>query len=265
MKWRWIFVGLILGIVSSGYAIIAVMGDLSHERTSAPGETYSGTIVVRNMGDSPEEVKIYQTDYRFNCEGKSFYDEPGNHPRSNAGWITFSPKRVMIPPKEEMSIQFMVEVPASDSLFGTYWSVLMVEPIPRSSPESSLPERTLGIQTVVRYAIQIVTHIGDTGTKKVRFMGTQLFRDGEKRIFQVDIENVGDRMLRPSMMLQVFDMEGKEYGPFESEPQRIYPGTSVRHRFDVTSLPKGKYKALVVADCGEEDLFGIHYTLEIKE
>lgn len=265
MKLRWIFMGVILGVAFSAQGMIAVMGDLTHERISSPGETYSETIVVRNLGDSPEEVKIYQTDYRFNCEGKSFYDEPSNFPRSNAGWIAFSPKRLMIPPKEEMSIQFVVQVPALDSLFGTYWSVIMVEPIPRSSMESSLPERTLGVQTVVRYAIQIVTHIGDTGTKKIRFMGSQLIREGEKRIFQVDIENVGDRMLRPSMMLQIFDMEGKEYGPFESAPLRIYPGTSVRHRFDVSALPKGKYKALVVADCGEEDLFGIHYMVEILE
>lgn len=264
MKLQWIVSPVVFGMIFSGNARIAVMGDLSHERVSAPGETYSGTIVVRNLEDFPEEVKIYQTDYLFNCEGKSFYDEPGNFSRSNAGWITFSPKRLLIPPKEEMSIQFVVQVPASDSLFGTYWSVLMVEPVPRSSLESALPERTLGVQTVVRYAIQVATHIGDTGTKKMRFMQSQLLRDREKRIFQVDIENTGDRMLRPSMMLQIFDMEGKEYGPFESEPLRVNPGTSVRHRFDVTSLPKGKYKALVVADCGEEDLFGIHYALEIQ-
>ncbi len=265
MQWRyWFGIGF-LGMVFSVHGMIAVMGDLSHEKVSSPGETYSGTIVVRNLGEMPEEVKVYQTDYSFTYEGKSSYDEPGLLPRSNANWITFSPKRVIIPPKEEISIQFMVQVPASDSLFGTYWSVIMVEPVPRSSLESSLPERTLGIQTVVRYAVQIVTHIGDTGTKKIRFMKSQLIREEEKRIFQVDIENTGDRMVRPSMMLQVFDMEGKEYGPFESEPVRIYPGTSVRHRFDITSLPKGKYKALVVADCGEEDLFGIHYTLEIKE
>jgi len=43
---------------------------------------------------------------------------------------------------------------------------------------------------------------------------------------------------------------------------RIYPGTSVRHKIDLSSLPGGKYMALVVADNGDEYIFGAQYTLE---
>ena len=258
-------ISVVLFSFHSAVASIAVLSDLSDERRALPGETYTGSIQLRNLGTELEEVRIYQTDYLFNSNGTSFYNEPGKAVRSNAGWIEFSPKRVNIPGQEDAAVQFTVRVPNADSLSGTYWSILMVEPIPKTSPESERTEPHIGITAVMRYAVQIVTNVGSEGIRKINFMGSKLVSEDSKRIFQVDLESTGTSMVRPRVTVQLFDSTGKSYGPFDSENLRIYPGTSLRHRFDLSAITAGIYKALVVADCGDEDVFGIHYTLRIEK
>jgi hypothetical protein len=255
----------LLATLPPAFGSIAVLSDLSDERRASPGETYTGSIQLRNLGAEPEEVKIYLTDYLFNFNGTSFYNEPGKAARSNAGWIEYSPKRVSIPSQEDAAVQFTVKVPDSDSLSGTYWSILMVEPVSKTSPESERSEPHIGITAVMRYAVQIVTNVGSEGIRKINFIGSKLVAEDTKRLFLVDLENTGTSMARPKVTVQLFDSTGKMAGSFESEILRIYPGTSIRHRFDLSGVAVGVYKALVVADCGEEDVFGIHYTLRIEK
>jgi hypothetical protein len=255
----------LLGLFAEASGVVSVLGDLSDERSAQPGQSYTGTITVRGMGDVPEEIKIYAVDYQFSSDGKCHYGEPGHAPRSNARWVVFSPARVLVPPQQDATINYTVSVPPADSLRGSFWSVLMIEPVPRASAEAGAGERTIGITAITRYAFQIITNIGDTGTRMIRFFDPAISVEDTSRIFRVDLENSGERFLRPDMMVQMYDSLGREYGPFRSEKLRILPGCSVRHRFLLGNLPKGVYKAVIVADSGDEDVFGINYTIQIKK
>jgi hypothetical protein len=148
-------------------AQITVQGDLAHELELLPGMTHSGSIVLRNGGTTPAEVKMYQTDYRSEVPRQHFYEDPGTTPRSNAAWISISPMRFTVPAGESYTVSYVLEVPADSSLGGTFWSVLMIEPIPPESPESvdAVPNETsVGIITLIRYGFKFVTHIGTSGT-----------------------------------------------------------------------------------------------------
>jgi len=77
-------------------AQINILEGLSREKTAEPGETYKDKIIITNKEEGIQEVKIYQTDYLFFCDGDNIYGEPGKISRSNAKWITFRPKRLKI-------------------------------------------------------------------------------------------------------------------------------------------------------------------------
>jgi hypothetical protein len=65
-----------------------------------------------------------------------------------------------------------VQIPEDDTLCGTYWSLLMVEPVPEVQAEVKQDQRaqvSYGITQVVRYAAQIITHIEDSGTRQIKF------------------------------------------------------------------------------------------------
>ena len=249
------------------FACVSVIGGLSREKNVKPGEKFEGIIYLKNNGESSCQVKVKQTDYLFYADGKNIYGEPGGISRSNARWISLSPVRLTVPPKETASVYYIVQVPENPDLKGSYWSMVMVEPIPETSPESTKEEKgkvKVGIQTIVRYGIQIVTNFSDAGERKIRFLDKKLFSQDKKRLFEFDIENTGERSLSPVVWVELYSKDGMNIGRFESSKLRIYPGCSVRHKVDLTDVPKGKYKALVVADSGDENVFGAQYDLEME-
>src|SRR4030042_2553626 len=247
---------------------VSIIGGLSHEKKAALGEIYKGSIIIKNSDTKPQEIKIYQTDYLYYCNGKNDYGPPGELKRSNAKWLSFSPNRIIIPAESTAAVNYTLTVPDDSNLAGTYWSMLMIEEIPESSPESSQTEEIkpqVGITQIVRYGIQMVTHIEDTGERKLKFLETKLLRQTETRVLQVDIENTGERWLRPHLWVELYDDAGRYIGKFENERKRIYPTASVRFNVDLSGVPQGVYQSLIVADCGGDDIFGANLTLKLDE
>jgi hypothetical protein len=246
---------------------VIIKGTMTHEKTALPGENYTGSVEVQNPGEKPQEVKVYQTDYLFYADGRVLYGEPGKIPRSNAGWISFSPKRLTIPPQDAVNVQYTVKVPDDKTLTGTYWSIFMVEGVPEDSPESSVGDGkrvSMGVRQVFRYGIQVVTHIGDSGTRSLKFISTKLVKKGLKQVLELAAENTGERWLRSFIWVELYDAAGNYFGKYEGERLRLYPGTSVKYTIDLTSVPNNTYKALVVIDCGGSDIFGANFNLVLK-
>lgn len=256
---------LIFLIVSTDFCFagISVVGGLTQEKIAnpGPGDKFERTILLKNTEKKPLGVKIYKTDYLFYSDGTTLYGEPGGVPRSNASWITISPNRLTIHPGETVPVHYAVRVPDDPDLKGTYWGMVMVEPLAEAASEEN---GKFGIQTVVRYGIQVVTHIGNSGTRQIKFSDKKLIVADGKRKLQIDMENIGERGLSPSVWTELYDQQGKLVGRFESSQLRIYPGCSVRHHVNLTDVPEGRYKALVVADNGDEYIFGAQYNLEIE-
>jgi hypothetical protein len=261
-------VGLIC-VSAVSHAAIIVTGSLTHEYEVAPGGSYEGSIDVLNQGNGAQEVKAYQTDYSFSADGKVLYGDPGILPRSNARWIVVSPRQFTIPPNEIVTVRFTVQVPNDAGMKGTYWSVVMVEPVSPGSPESSAsgPKKDtgVGISQVLRYAVQIVTHIGASGSRQLKFSQLQLAAEKDTRVLLVDVQNTGERWLRGTMWVDLYDSGGKHLAKIDGGRQRMYPGTSVRFSVDLVGVQPATYKALIVVDCGGDDVFGANVNLVLKQ
>lgn len=249
-------------------AAIVVKGEMTEEKQATPGEIYRGTIVLTNTDAAPGEVKIYQTDYSFSADGSSLYGEPGLLPRSNAKWISLSREVVTVPPNGTERIDYEVKVPAGQgaALPGSYWSMIMVEPIAKSSRESAaeIPDMAARVTQVLRYGVQVVTHLGRAGEAGLVFSNPQIIKEDGKRLFAIDVENTGQRWLRPGLSLDLFSQTGQPLGKFEGSATRLYPGTSARFRIDLGPVPNGTYLGLVVADGTGDNLFGANVELEIE-
>jgi hypothetical protein len=259
----------LLGMAGEAAAQIAILNSTVQEASATPGESYSGTIIVRNTTSEPHELKVYQTDYAFHADGTTLYSEPGSMPRSNAAWISISPSYVVLPPEADARIQYRVTVPAAGVApkSGTHWSMLMVEPIARGSAESA--HRALrgkrsgvGIQTHIRYGVQVVTHLGTEGVRTLQFAGTRTTGARNEKTLEFDLVNTGELAYRPTLRVELYDREGNPTGKFETERGLLYPGTSLRQRFELGALPAGSYHALVIADVGGESIFGARYQLK---
>ncbi|MFZ5432871.1 MAG: hypothetical protein ACOZB3_03765 [Calditrichota bacterium] len=238
---------------------------LSIENQANAGETYSNSFVIRNNDSTACEVSVYQTDYLFSCDGSNEFGEAGKLSRSNANWITFSPHRVIIPPFQTTTIHCNVRVPDDTAMSGTYWSILMVEKTAGTSLDDvlQLKDDQTGIRQRVRYGVQCVTNIGTAATEQLNVLGVQAFvNPGNNKELQLDIANTGERWAVPATWTELYDEQGKRVGRYEAESKRIFPGTSVRYRFSLGEIARGKYKALVVLDNGNQNVVGAKYDLE---
>jgi hypothetical protein len=243
---------------------ISLRGGLTHERVVWPGETYRGAVTVVNSGDKEQDVLVYQTDYRFTCDGAYHYDQAGTNERSNASWMDFSPRLFTVPAGGQVDIGYILTVPNDRSLTGTYWSMLMVEATGSDSAAAAAAGAdniSLGIHQVVRYGLQMVSHVGNTGLRELDFLDGRLERAGARRLLEVDLENTGERWLRPVVWAELYEENGNFIGRFDGGKRRIYPGTSVRYSLDLTEVPGGEYRAVVIADCDDDHVFGATYRL----
>lgn len=246
-------------------ASIAVRGGLDQEAIAAPGETYEGDIVIQNLGAASQAVKVYQTDYLYFADGRNFFDPPGKVVRSNAKWVTFNPNYLLIPPNASVPVHYTVQVPRSQTLSGSYWSLLMVEEVSKESEiaASKQGKFKVGIRTVMRSAIKVVTNIGNTGKRLIKILDKKVVQKGTDKVFQVDIENTGERSLSPAFSIELYDDTGSKVGKFEGTKLTILPGTSVRQAINLPKLAKGKYKVLIIIDNGDEFVFGAEHKLVI--
>lgn len=249
-------------------ADVTVLGGLTRKITATPGDRIDGTIEFANNGEEITYVDVYQTDYLFFADGRTLYSDPGDIRRSNASWISFSPSRVAIPAKGTASVYYEMTVPDNVELSGSYWSVVMIEPVadalmPQTQKRND--EVSVGVRTIVRYAVQIITDIGETGKSSIQVSDNRLVIENGKTILQLDIENNGERWLSPSVWADLYRSDGTYVGRFESGRKRIFPSCSVRHHLDLTEVPTGSYTALMIVDNGDDRVFGANYEVRLVQ
>uniref|UniRef100_UPI00321717C3 hypothetical protein n=1 Tax=uncultured Draconibacterium sp. TaxID=1573823 RepID=UPI00321717C3 len=243
-------------------ASIVVLNGLSHENQVQPGETYRGTIEIQNTGANSKQVQVYIKDYWFSFSGENRHDPGGTLKRSNANWISFNPELLTIDSSEVATINFEVKIPDDDTLRGTYWSVLMVEGI--TPPDVDNINQGVKINTAVRYAVQIISNVGTNAKSDLEFLGMELGKQENQNVLHVAIENVGECMLRPEMSLELFDESGNSVGIIKADRRKIFPGTSVLTTLVLEGIKPGNYTGVLIADCGEDRLFGSNLSIEVE-
>lgn len=242
-------------------ASVEVIGSLKQVFSSNPGETVKGQIRIQNNDPADQEVRIYQTDYLFNFQEQTFYEEPGSNKRSNAGWIQYSPKTVILKSKESRNIEFEITTPKGDSIIGSFWSVIMVEGVEPIDPNQ---KGDLSIRTATRYAVQIVSEINNKGVGLLKFMEPTLIRseDGKKLFLAVDLSNQGAHYIAPEVSIELYDQDGTLIKKITAAKRGLYPTTSARFKLDLEGIPSKKtYTAMIVAAGADDDVFGLEYTL----
>lgn len=254
-------VAAMAGVPAAARAQIAVLSSTVEETTAGPGEKYNGTIVILNSSSKPQTARIYQTDYRFAPDGSTTFDEPGTTARSNASWITPQASQVVVPAGARVAVPYTVSVPAGDSLHGTYWSAVMVEGLSSNGTVAS-GKPGVSVGAVIRYAIQVATHMRAAGSRSAQFKNVGAVRapDGSATL-DLDFVDAGDQGFRPTLWIEVYDDQGALRAKARQVRGLLYPGTGLRQHFDLGRLGAGKYKALVFADTGGDSVFATQYTI----
>ncbi len=253
-------------LLSSARAGVVVVGNLARHSTIKAGDVFDGVIFLKNTSPRSAEARVFQTDYLCYADGRNEYAEPGSSPRSNANWITLSPTHVKLAPGETVPVRYKGRAPADPRLRGTYWSLVMIEPSapPRVTPQDQESKVAVGVQTTIRFGVQIVTELGREGTRSLQVLDKCLVKSGAKRDLHFDVGNDGERLLIPAIGVELFDLNGASVGRFDGGRTRIYPACSTRAKIDLSDVPSGKYTVMVLLDSGDDQVMGAQYELAIE-
>jgi hypothetical protein len=227
---------------------VTVVGGLSQEFELRAGASSSGALTLRNNTPEPLDVMLSLRDYRFSADGRTDYPAAGSTTGSNAPWIDLAAEQVTLPPGEATDVSWTLAVPATVDA-GTHWSVILVEPMgERFRPAPG--DRAIGVTTVFRSAVQIVTHVGQADPE-VRFLGRRTERTADGRaLLGLDVANDGRAWVVPTVWAELTAPDGSTVARAQSTPRRLFPSTSGRFWLDLGALPAGTYEAVVVADGG---------------
>jgi hypothetical protein len=260
------------------HADIIITNGLSHKVHLVAGEEHFGEICLKNIGSSKTKISIKQFDMAADSKGHITLIGPHQLPRSNAKWISFSPKQIEIDGNSKATIHYKINVPAEGQMglfpnskpnnpTGTFCSLIMVEsgPIPYTIEEPNGNNVKLNINAEVQYGIQIITDIGKNFGQQLRFVESKLVINNSGKHLVVTAINAGELLSKAELRVELYDKDGSQLKTFRSKKNKIYPNAVLTDRFNMNNVPPGEYKAMVFADGNDKKMFERQFELNIVE
>ena len=251
---------LLLFICQEIAAKVLINNGLTHIHSGKQGQVIKGMIQVKNAGAQPEKILIYQNGLVQTCDEKSEFVPVDRQVRGMGKWLETNTVEKLIQPDETFEIFYTISIPRDSSLSGSYWSVVMVEV---AEPVTIEATNKFSIGSKIRYAIQIITDVGEMefpklDFEKVAFKPVQ----AANKVIQAKLKNIGKFMVVPKLLLEVYGKDGQKIITLESVSQKIYPFTCKDFEIEIKGLTSGKYDAILVADYGQ-DLFATNMVIDI--
>ena len=218
------------------------------------GESGNGTIALHNESDISLNIRVSQVDYIYNANNDTFYLEPGKYERSNATWIKYLPSMTILP-GQTVKYPFSFSVPQKAELIGSYWSVLFIEQDYYFSIDS--------FDDIVfnpRYAVQIIHNIVGTGVTSLSFIDTA-FEFDNAILF---LSNTGTKWIDANIKIDIYDSTAKIISSYTTTGNMIYPGLERQFGLRLVPLLPSEYYAVIVVDCGNNQIFGHQVNFKIR-
>ena len=233
-----------------------------------PGQTYQGTIRMRNVSEEASVATLSQRDVIYEANGRSFV-AVNTDVRSNAAWLELPLGNVTFEGEEIRDVPFTVTVPA-DAEPGSYWSQVVItnDPVAQGDvPVEGGDGASVGFQTITRYGILIATNVAADGVGEITFANPDL-QQTETIILSVDLVNASNAVRLAAVSVDVTSDTGESAAQVEFPKVALipmaqaYPNTL---NFNLGRLEPGRYVATIIADTGGSDgVFGVRYNLEIN-
>lgn len=250
------------------HATIHVSSGLYQASTLSPGTTEQQLLIIENSGEQAQTVILYQKDEVFAQDDSGFL-QVGSHQRSNAAWIEFETDRVMVPAHTSLAVPFQVIVPADASLYGSYWSVVMVQAV-ALDPAGIAPRVRggLSVQQTFRTAVRMVTHLVTQPLPNpvLSFEHSDIRRHNEGTLeLQIVLANPGVLGLYLRVFAEVIDQQGQSVGRFSPryDQVRLLPTSQAHRSIQFPDLAAGQYQIIVVAENHDGQLFGARMGLTV--
>jgi uncharacterized protein (DUF2147 family) len=245
-------------------ASIVVLNGLTHTYKVENGKIYKGKIAIENTGNQSQSVKLFLQDFSYKSDGTINYSAPRTNNKTNTDWIKMNTNLVTLKAKEKTEVYYEITVPDKISDPGSYWSVIMVEPVEDINPNDN--KQGVSITSIVRYAIQVITDLDSEKAKPdLKFEGIKIEKEDGRQILKVAIANKGNLYCKPTATIEIYNKKnGQKIGNFSSQAMGLLPQTSKSFHIDIGKTAPAQYNAVLIATDEDENSFALNVELEVK-
>ena len=242
-------------------AAIIVLNGLTHTHSLIQGIKTTGKVQIRNQSAKSTRVIIYKQDLIAACGQNVNYVDPNGFRQSLSPWLSTTVDEKFLGPNEEFVLFYDIELNDQESLKGSYWTVLMIE---GTDPVKEEKSEGVKINSVMRYAIQIIGNVGTEESPKLSFEDIKPKTIGkESQMVTMRLKNEGLFSTNAKVILEIYDQEGEKVKTLDGTTKRIYPQGCNEFEIELKGIKKGKYEGILIAD-NSKDLFGATLSLEIN-
>jgi hypothetical protein len=172
------------------------------------------------------ELAISASDVLKDAEKGSFYETAPHHDRSSLKWLQLDVKQILIPPRGETTFQYSVQVPKQLPLKGSYWAMILVEPVMKDGEAPVQKQQGYTIKSKIRYSYLIVLDIG-VEEPRIKVLKKELKSEPNLQ-YAVDLKNTGGSMTFSKIMLDLYTPEGVFVRKIETLPRILLPNCSTQ-------------------------------------
>lgn len=238
------------GDVIAQFSVSPVILPISHS-----SEASEATVLVRNNGDSPLQLRVFVADFDQRLDGSHETFPAGSHEHSCADRLEVVPDGVSVAAGLTQPVTVRLR-PGSDPE-ATCWSLVFVEKPP---PEGTGPRAGLRIGVKV-YGLS------ETAAEGAKIVDASVTpgggtEPGRRLEFRVRNPDRWPILARGSVQLR--DFEGEVHGSMPVESFSVLPehDRTVAVPLD-SELPPGRYLAIPVLEYGREGLVGAQVAFRI--
>ena len=260
MKKSLLFLLVFLNFQVSNAGVVILNG-LTHVHESASGQLITGVISLKNTDATEQRVIIYFNDLFQECGKETVLTADFSHKNSIKNWLSTNVNEHVFKANEEYELIYTINVPNDVEIDGSYWGVLMVE-IEKPIKEDEL-EFGVKLESKVRYGIQIIADINERTPSELEFYDIKIEEPDGNKLINVDLKNLGNYYVEPTLMLEVFNANGEQAKKVEVKFKKVYPNSCKAFSLDISGLPKGAYTAVLIADYGK-NIYSIDLEFENK-
>ncbi|WES96013.1 DUF3324 domain-containing protein [Chryseobacterium arthrosphaerae] len=246
------------------HAGIVVLNGLTHSYKIENGKVYKGKVTIENTANTPQSVKLFLQDFTYHADGTIHYTALQTNQRTNGNWIKLNTNLVTLKAREKTEVLYEITVPDEVKSPGSYWSVIIVEPVDDIKPSDNKPG--VNITSVIRYAIQVITDIETEKAKpELKFESVKVEKEEGKKTVKIAIANHGNLYCKPTASIEIYHRKtGEKVGTYSSLTMGLLPSTSKIFPIDISKLPPDKYTATIIATDEEDNAFALNVELEVK-
>lgn len=237
---------------------VAALGQFSVSPVILPvphsPETSEATLLVRNNGTSPLQLRVFAADFDQRLDGSHETLPAGSHERSCSHRLDIAPDGLSVPAGASQPVTLRLRPGVEGD--STCWSLVFIEKPP---PEGAGPRAGLrigvkvyGLSSSSTEAAEITAASVDSG-------------QGAARSLEFTVRNPDAWPVLARGTVELRDFDGKQHATVAVESFSVLPGHDRVVRVPLEAdLPPGRYLAIPVLDYGEDGLVGAQVAFRVE-